>query len=340
MAVSLRSERGLLAATHIGNYALFGGGGADSNSPGTFFNQVDAYNKSLSRSSAPNLSVARRKLGGTHVGDYALFAGGECKKSSSSYESSAVVDAYSTALTRTTPSPMSAVKYTSGGSHINNYALFAGQNALVEVYDSSLTRLTPIDFGMNAGNVGGTHIGDYVIFNGGNSNVNTAAYDSSLTKVNITNADNMYMIAATHIGNYALFGGGNNYPPYGKVNTYDASLTKSDAPEFGAYYQLFAGAAHSNTHAIFFGGNTGNSQTARMIFYDESLTKSSPVSLSDSGYLMQGTNVGDFTLLGGFSSKSTIDVVYTISRGTSIAKKILNSVYVGIILAEDKIVRV
>ena len=68
-ATPLSSGRGHLAATTIGDYALFGGG---SNS-----NVVDAYDTSLTRSTPTPLRYARSHLSATTVGDYALFGGGD-----------------------------------------------------------------------------------------------------------------------------------------------------------------------------------------------------------------------------------------------------------------------
>ena len=73
-----------LAATHVGNYALFTGGYNYD-----YQNVVDAYNVSLERSAPTPLSVARRGLVATHVGNYALFAGGNTNNGNIS-----TVDAY------------------------------------------------------------------------------------------------------------------------------------------------------------------------------------------------------------------------------------------------------
>ena len=56
-----------IAATTVGNYALFGGG--------NYKDTVDAYNTSLTRSTPTALSVARQGLTATTVGTYALFGG-------------------------------------------------------------------------------------------------------------------------------------------------------------------------------------------------------------------------------------------------------------------------
>jgi tRNA G37 N-methylase TrmD len=76
---ALSVDRYYLAATTVGNYALFGGGYSASN-------VVDAYDTMLTRSTPTALSVGRFGLSATTVGDYALFGGG--------YSASNVVDAY------------------------------------------------------------------------------------------------------------------------------------------------------------------------------------------------------------------------------------------------------
>ena len=83
---NLSQARGYLAATNVGNYALFGGGVWSAG-----LNLVEPYDSSLTKV-APNpqaLSEGRYGLSAASVGSYALFGGGI----SSSY--SDVVDAYS-----------------------------------------------------------------------------------------------------------------------------------------------------------------------------------------------------------------------------------------------------
>ena len=76
---ALSVARYSLAATSIGDYALFGGGNPTSAT-------VDAYNTTLTRSTPTALSVARYNFAATSIGDYALFGGG--------IPTSATVDAY------------------------------------------------------------------------------------------------------------------------------------------------------------------------------------------------------------------------------------------------------
>ena len=66
----LSRDKSYLAATTVGDYALFGGVDFPSS------NAVDAYARSLTRSTPSPLSKARSRLAATAVGDYALFGGG------------------------------------------------------------------------------------------------------------------------------------------------------------------------------------------------------------------------------------------------------------------------
>lgn len=88
IATDLSRGRCRLAATTVGSYALFGGGESYSSGSYNYHSTVDAYNSSLTRSTAPDLSEARCYLAATRVGEYALFGGGQGNSHSST------VDAY------------------------------------------------------------------------------------------------------------------------------------------------------------------------------------------------------------------------------------------------------
>ena len=77
----LSEARGYLAATSVGNYALFGGG--------SYKDTIDAYDASLIRTIPTPLSAGRSYLAATTVGDYALFGGGHNRSTYSN-----IVDAY------------------------------------------------------------------------------------------------------------------------------------------------------------------------------------------------------------------------------------------------------
>ena len=81
-ATQLSKARYGLAATTVGNYALFGGGYVYSS-------VVDAYNESLTQTIPTALSQVRKSLAATTIGNYALFGGGATSSNSSN-----VVDVY------------------------------------------------------------------------------------------------------------------------------------------------------------------------------------------------------------------------------------------------------
>ena len=68
----LRVARNYLAATTVGNYALFAGGSLGDDRCDT----VDAYDLSLTCTTPTALTTARTGLAATTVGNYALFGGG------------------------------------------------------------------------------------------------------------------------------------------------------------------------------------------------------------------------------------------------------------------------
>ena len=265
----LSVARGGLAATHIGDYALFGGG-MDNNKSGdgsNYSSVVDAYDTSLNRTTSTPLSVARGGLVATHIGNYALFGGGldyDTSDDGSNY--SIVVDAYDTSLNITTPTPLSVARAYLAATHIGNYALFGGgmtptysYSAVVDAYDTSLNRTTSTPLSVGRCDLAATHIGDYALFGGGS--VNSAvvdAYDTSLNRTTPTtlSVGRSYLVA-THIGNYALFGGGRGNSYSAVVDAYDTSLNKT-APTPLSVERRHLAATHIGNYALFGGGEDGN----------------------------------------------------------------------------------
>ena len=160
-ATALSEARFGPGATTIGNYALFGGGNSTSST-------VDAYNKSLTKSTPAALSVGRGEPGATTIGNYALFGGGY---DGSSYTST--IDAYNSSLTRSTPASLSKGKGSLAATTIGNYALFGGgydgssNTSTIDAYNSSLTRSTPTALSIARSGSGATTIGNYALFGGG-----------------------------------------------------------------------------------------------------------------------------------------------------------------------------
>lgn len=135
---ALTSARMNHAGTSVGNYALFGGGNTSTSMSSTsgITSSVNAYNKSLTRSSPTSLSVARVSLAATTLGDYALFEGGTNNGSAGV----ASAEVYDTSLTRTTVSASVDGSYNHAGTTIGDYALFgagnyiSGRTGVVRVY--------------------------------------------------------------------------------------------------------------------------------------------------------------------------------------------------------------
>ena len=149
-----------LAATTIGNYALFAG------------ITVDAYDRSLTRTSPTTLGEAKYGLAATTVGNYALFGGGSLLGS----DYSSAVDAYDRSLTRTTATDLSKSRTKLASTAVGDYALFGGGNNIydtnntfstVDAYDRSLTRTTSTSLSVGRSNLTATTIGNYALFGGG-----------------------------------------------------------------------------------------------------------------------------------------------------------------------------
>ena len=120
------ARRGL-AATSVGDYALFGGGGINySLGSSTRQRAVDAYNKSLTRTTPTVLLYPGYGLAATTVDDYALFGGGGETNLSFSNSILSAVTAYDTSLTRTLPTELSVARMYLAATTVGNYALFGG----------------------------------------------------------------------------------------------------------------------------------------------------------------------------------------------------------------------
>jgi len=311
-ATALSVARGSLAATTLGNYALFGGGLATGYSA-----VVDAYDTSLTRSTPTALSFAREYLSATTVGNYALFGGGEA----GSY--SAVVDAYDTSLTRTTPTALSVARRYMDSTTIGDYALFGGGYLYntVDAYDTSLTRTTPTALSVARSSLAATTLGDYALFGGGCTSdyalpetVSAVidAYNISLTRstpttLSVARTDT----SATMIDDYALFGGGfDGTAESAVVDAYDASLTRS-TPTALSVARRNVSTTTTGDYALFGGGYGGGASAVDA--YDSSLTRSTPTPLSVGRYDIGATTIGDYALFGGGYSITTAVVdVYAV----------------------------
>ena len=303
---ALSVARSELAATTIGDYALFGGGQNYS----SYYSTVDAYNASLVRSTPTALSVAKYTLGATPVGNYALFAGGQTKSSSIS----ATVDTYNKSLTKSTATDLRVGRNNISATTIGNYALFAGGSsttgyAYVDAYDSSLTRTSPTNLSESKTQLAATTIGDYALFAGGTTEPDAGyaknsvdTYNKSLTKGTATSMqESKYLLAATTVGGYAIFlGGSTGYTFSGRtVDAYNASLTRTAAPTASKYNREMLAATSVEGFAIFAGGLDQDDVMNVVEVYDESLTKTMTTTLSAGRFRLSATTIGNYALFGG-----------------------------------------
>ena len=333
---ALSRARGNLAATTVGNYALFGGG----NSIGSR-SDIDAYDSDLTRTTPTALSKARSFLAATTIGNYALFGGGT---------NSNVVDAYNTSLTRSTPTALSqardylaatTVAPAGGSSPQSGYALFGGgyRSNVVDAYDQNLTRSTPTVLSQAMQNLAATTIAPaggsspqsgYALFGGGLGDTYSAtvdAYDQNLTRSTPTVLSQARrFLAATTVApaggsipqsGYALFGGGYDGSSYSNVvDAYDSDLTRSTPTALSQARNDFAATTVGN-YALF-GGGYVDGYSAVVDAYDQNLTRSTPTELSQARTGLAATSVapaGDsspqsgYAVFGGGSNGSYLDVV-------------------------------
>lgn len=103
---ALSQNRFLLAATSVGDLALFGGGANNVNS--TLLVTVEIYNASSGGWTTTSLSQPRAQLAATSVGNLAFFAGGIMNGSSFP---SAVVDIYNSSSNTWTTATLSQARY-------------------------------------------------------------------------------------------------------------------------------------------------------------------------------------------------------------------------------------
>lgn len=245
----------------IGDYALIAGGGAATGtSSSKYFSTCYAINPSLTRSSAPSLSVARTSAQGGQNGNYAIFAGG---KTSDYSVGSKYVDAYDANLIHTEPDQLSnSVGWINSRSTVGENALICGPQNInasmaVESYGTDLVHGIFGYLSVPRINVTGGNNENYAIFPGGYgastySNV-VDAFGADGTRVNPTPLSvGRSQASVGQVGEYALIGGGVS-PSSSIVEAYNSELTQQilenlsntiSAPQTSSLpgYLVFAGA--------------------------------------------------------------------------------------------------
>ena len=305
-ASDLSVARYNLAATSVGDYALFGGGGTSANAGK---NTVDSYTSSLVKGTASDLSGSPTSLAATSVGNYALFGGG--RGGSAVYIK--YVRAYNASLTMSSPSNLSVARYNLAATSVGNYALFGGgydgsdRTSTVDTYTSSLVKGTATNLSVTRYNLAATSVGNYALFGGGSAyttayNATVDTYTSSLVKGTATNLSvGRSSLAATSVGDYALFAGGDNNGGgtyYSTVDTYTSSLVKGTTTNLSVT-NFRIGATSVGDYALFGGGYDGSDRTSTVDTYTSSLVKGTATNLSVARNSLAATSVGNYALFGG-----------------------------------------
>ena len=302
----LSAARSQLAATTVGNYALFGGGNVNGYATDT----VDAYNSVLTRTTPRAISFYAYALAATTVGNYALFGGG-CGDSRS-YRAN--VTTYDAALTLKSATDLSIARGLLAATTVGNYALFGGGRgssssvrANVDAYDESLSRTQSTQLSTTRYSLAATTVGNYALFGGGmngsnqeNIFANVDTYDASLTKKTAKALSAAkYGLAATTVGNYAIFAGGGFNSPSTTVDAYDTSLTRVSVAELSGG-RWFLKATKLAEYAIFAGGENLSGAVNTVDVYDKSLTKvNREFVLATNRSNFAATTVGNYALFGG-----------------------------------------
>ena len=273
----LSTSRSNMAATTVGNYALFAGGETSTK----YVNTVDAFyhsGGSIARKTPEVLTEAKAGLAATTVGNLALFAGGL-----SGAVPASSVDSYNASLEKSKREDLSRSRYNLAAASVGNIALFAGGQtsansndvvATVDAYTSSGTKYANVSSLSTArSRLAAASVGDYALFaggaNGGNSNnilTTVDTFNSSGTRIVTGNASNLDVarsqLAATALGDYVLFAGGLNYSleknTTNLVEVYTSSLTKVASTALSASRFNLA-AATAGDYVLFAGGEVGGS---------------------------------------------------------------------------------
>ena len=297
-AADLSVARASLAATSVGDYAIFGGGYSNNNVLST---TVDTYSSTLVKGTATALAEGRRHLAATSVGNYAIFAGG--------YDTtSATVDAYSSTLAKGTTTNLSVARGYLAATTVGDYAIFGGgrgskYRATVDTYTSTLAKGTATGLSSSRGYLAATSTDNYALFAGGwdSDPYNTVdTYSSTLVKGTATAlANSRYNLSSARVGKYALFAGGctSGSNRVATVDAYDDTLAHS-TPTTLSKKRMEMASASLDGFALFAGGED-DTRMDTVDAYDENLIRSTPQVLPSVVRIHAGAVVGNYAIFAG-----------------------------------------
>lgn len=300
-AASLREGRRVLAATSIGDYAIFAGG---YKTGGETTGKVEAYNSKLVISEATELSVSRISPGAMSTSTHAIFAGGN-----NSMKALSDVDAYNSSLVRSTATILSRAGDDIPAARAGDYAVFVGgdyRRGYVDAYSPSLVRTFASD--ATCGTIpAAASAGVYALFAGGsddNGSLNIVnAYNDKLIKTTPTTlATARSNGVGVNVADSALIAGGSSSSNsiLSSVEVYNKSLVRSSATSLSkARYNMKS--AVVGEYSIIIGGYDGSADVGTVDAYSASLVHSTSTPLNTARVQFAAASIGNYAIVAGGS---------------------------------------
>lgn len=305
-----------LAATSIGNRAIFGGG-YNNGFPTSY---VDAYNDSLEKiSGVSSLHLPKSGCMATSIEDYALFAGGR----SNNTLIKNTIDVYKgDSLSHLNDLYLIRSAYNGAATTVGDYALFGGGEtegshyvltSTVSAVKASLEVTYAPDLSVARYSLAAATVGNHALFAGGicdSGNVDTVdAYSDSLAHQILTLhplSISRNSLAGTSTQNYAFFGGGWATEDSAIVDVYNKELERTTTELSKARSNLSATSV--GTFAIFGGGAVSEEGYSDVVdAFDEFLTRTT-YELSSGRPGLASTTVGNYALFaGGANGQTAVD---------------------------------
>lgn len=286
-------------------HAILAGGEQGSNK----VKNAEAYNTDLVHTELEQINSGIVK--GSIVGQYAIFA---------AYVSSSEMDvfAYNDNLIKTTASAFSRIRTGFNSSCNNSYAIFAGSSTssyakYADAYDTSLVLHTTPNLSVNRENPRGTNLGEYAIFGAGLGQKTIEAYDTSLTRISMTDLSGNYADGACSTKEYAFYATMN--ASINAVDIYDSELVKQTTLSLSQNTENVTG--QGNDHFALFAGGTVQGQTGGFTnfaeCFDNNLVRTTLEGLTTAVYLPTMVKLGksetaDILVAGGRVSSSYGDI--------------------------------
>ena len=300
---TLSQARGYLAATTVGNMALFAGGYSASG----YSSVVDIYNSVTGQWSTASLSQARDRLSAATVGSLALFAGGY---SASGYSS--VVDIYNSVTGQWSTASLSQARDGMAVATVGTKVFFAGgqgvsgYSSVVDIYDASTGQWSTASLSQGRYFPAATSVGTKVLFAGGLTATATSnvvdIYDTSTGQWSTASLSQArYALAATTAGNEAFFAGGATGLSSGYssvVDIYNATTGQWSTASL-SWSRVVLAATLVGSKAFFAGGFSGSYDYQVDIYDTETGQWSTSESLSQSEGYLAGTSVGTKAIFAG-----------------------------------------